>query len=396
MKVLITNVFGPLNRGDHELFQELIRHFDGADVSLSAIARDPELSKRHFPSVTFYEQLGKASRGNKLKQVLTRIFYLVASFIYPYNKSLAARLLPTSQYGALNAMKEADLVVGCAGGYIEDSSLSLYPQLAQLLLAGRLRKELLLAPVSLGPVRKKVPKLLAKRALQGCSKIFVRELHSKRFCDVLDVPTELANDLAFLNQVESAAHSIDGTAAKHICATVIKWSFPGAANPEEALESYCQRFALVLNKLAYETGLPIKLIVQVENDLPAIERVAELCNAECEIMRDAKSPELIKQLLRESFCLLASRFHSAVFALTVGCPVIALAYLPKTTGMLELYNVPELGRSIDDFDAEELSQALLHLGNNRGAFEQKRDRLLTAVKDLGNPFKTYLDARLKA
>jgi colanic acid/amylovoran biosynthesis protein len=388
-KVVITNVFGPLNRGDHELFKVLIETLKKYNLSISAIARDPELCSEYFPDIKFYEQLGKCTQGKPLQQIFTRIAYLALCILVPFAKPLK-RFLPSSQRNAINALSEADLVISCPGGFLEDSSPSLYSHLVQLLVAVFFNRTLVLAPMSIGPIKSLLPRETLKFILKKSDEIFVREPVSKKFCKDLGISSRISNDLAFVNTLSSFDKNSGKSKFNCISATVIDWNFPEAEDPISARDEYVTSIAKVLNDLHDFTGLPVNLIIQVESDLPTIERVKSKLYAPCEVMHGIDTPEKIKDLLMSSFCLVASRFHSAVFSLSVACPVIALAYLPKTIGMLDLYNLSDLHRPIDNFDPVEVALSLKSMGFGRQEFIERMEATLLSIQQVGNPFLLYL------
>jgi colanic acid/amylovoran biosynthesis protein len=179
-------------------------------------------------------------------------------------------------------------------------------------------------------------------------------------------------------------------------ATVINWNFPNSNDSNAARNKYIDSMSETLNNLHASTNLPVKLIVQVENDLPAIEKVRCKLNVPCEIMYAVNTPEKIKELLGSSFCLVASRFHSAIFSLSVGCPVIALSYLPKTSGMLDLYGLSDLHRPIDNFDPQEVASSLKNIASDRQKFIARMKELFTSIMGGKSPFLMYIDSKLSS
>jgi colanic acid/amylovoran biosynthesis protein len=50
----------------------------------------------------------------------------------------------------------------------------------------------------------------------------------------------------------------------------------------------------------------------------------------------------------------ATRLHSAIFAMSVGVPVLCIGYLPKSEGVLKMMNLTEYALSIDQVDPTRL------------------------------------------
>jgi colanic acid/amylovoran biosynthesis protein len=395
INIVITNVFGPLNRGDHELFGTLLKVLQRPNTKISAIARDPELCAKFFPDVEFYDQLGKAATGLIIFQLVRRIIYLILAILSVYVPALKYAL-PESQRLAIEKIREADIIIGCPGGFLEDSRFSLYPQLVQLLIPVLLQRKLILAPMSIGPIQYWLPRVILKFILQRADRIYVREEVSKSFCASLNSESIVSNDLAFLNFKElTEKHTINQSQQpEYIAATIIDWSFYSSQNPGIEKQKYNQRIIDLLNDLYTKLNLPIMLIVQVASDLATIEVIKAELSIPCKVLYNVDTPEAIKEILDNSFCLIASRFHSAIFALCIGCPVIALSYLPKTSGMLELYELSELCYPIEDFNSSQLSDALIKMGNHRSDFREKSERLKSNLEKVGNPFVDHINSLL--
>ncbi len=392
IQIVVTNVFGPLNRGDHELFSILLTLIKRPNTQISAIARDPELCTKFFPEVEFYEQLGKSTTGATVFQLFKRVSYLIIAIISVY-LPLLSYCLPQLQRSAIKKIKEADLVISCPGGFLEDSSSSLYTQLVQLLVPILLKQKVVLAPMSIGPISKSLPQKLLKFILKRVEQVYVREGISQDFCNSLGIEAIISNDLAFLNidQLSKPATKETTGSLEFVTATVINWNFPSSDNPMLEKQKYSKKIIEILSSLHQKTRLPVRLIVQVESDLPAIETIRSALSVPCEVLYEIDTPEAIKEVLDKSFCLVASRFHSAIFSLCMACPVIALSYLPKTTGMLELYGLSELCYPIESFEAEQVASSLLAMGNNRSKFAEKSEKLKLSIEKIGNPFVDYIN-----
>lgn len=383
MNVIVTNVFGPLNFGDYELFSELISVVESSgEHRIYAIARDPILCKDKFPKVTFFEQLGKSDK------VSSRIFRLLSCFVFLISRRLAKAALPESQYAALAAMADADVAIGCPGGFLEDSSASFYAHLAQLYLASKLAKKTILSPMSIGPARSRVNRVLLKIAIKSASEIFVRERFSATLCDTLKLSCTMSNDLAFrrfLSEKDLDRKEIGQT----LYLTVINWSFPNSEDPQKSLENYLEKLVSVTKKLVEQHCLSVRVLMQVASDLPAIERFMaglSVAGVESELVGHGHSPVTIMEELSKARLVIASRFHSAIFSLNVGVPVMAISYLPKTTEMLQLYGCDELFVDIDSFSVLELYTQCDRFLNDEQEFYSIRRKMEEGLVEVGDPF----------
>lgn len=372
MKIVISNVFGPLNLGDFELFKSLVSKIDLDEHDVSAIARDPLACSKYFESIEFHEQLGKAP--SKLR----RIFYLFCSYLFLSFPSIAIQFLPKSQSTALLKLKESDLVIGCPGGFLEDSTFSFYTHLLQLYIATKLSKRVVLSPMSIGPARSIINKFLLKKVLTRVDDIFVRELVSSKLCDRLSLPYTLSNDMAFEEKVNK-----DCSERKNLALfTIIDWNFPTSSNPQEEFDSYINSLvssALFINR---KYGFEIAVIQQVASDKRAIDAFSERLSTydvNVEINGEGMTPNEIMDYIRSSRIVIASRFHSAIFSINTKTPVVAISYLPKTTGMLELYNASELCLDIVDLKSSSINEKVDAFLNDDDSFNDIHQRIFNNI-----------------
>lgn len=377
MKVVVSNVFGPLNLGDFELFKKLIDIVNKEDVEISAIARDPELSAEHFSDINFHEQIGKSNR------VVFRFIYLFFSFFYLISPRVAKYFLPESQYSALQSLKESDIVIACPGGFLEDSSFSFYVHLIQLYLATRLSKKVVLAPMSIGPARSAINKIFLKLVLRNVDKIYVRELVSADLCNSLNIDFTLSNDLAFDLKPRRSVSREDLALF-----TIINWNFPTSTDSSAQLDNYISSLVEAASYIHKSYGMSIGVIQQVASDRPAIDRFVyqlEKLDIPVVIEGEGYTPEEIMELISVAKIVVASRFHSAIFSLNVGTPVIPISYLPKTTGMLNLYGCHDLYLDIVDLESKKLLSYIDRLIHDESYYNQS----LARINELLNDYKRF-------
>jgi colanic acid/amylovoran biosynthesis protein len=73
---------------------------------------------------------------------------------------------------------------------------------------------------------------------------------------------------------------------------------------------------------------------------------------------------------------LASRMHSAIFAISRGIPTMALAYQPKTIGTFELLGLGEYVREVQDVTGQEIADHLLRVVNH---YDQEKAKFVSAA-----------------
>ncbi|QXX81915.1 polysaccharide pyruvyl transferase family protein [Providencia sp. R33] len=391
MKILVTNVFGPLNLGDFELFSTLIKKISINNNKISAIARDPKLCSEHFPNINFYEQLGKASNP------LYRIIYLLLCFLYIFSffRPLCKLLLPSDQYNALASLKKMDLVIGCPGGFLEDSSFSFYTHAMQVYICSKLSKKMIMSPMSIGPVKNKFNLFILKSCLKNIEIIFTREEISHELCNSLKLNNKLSSDLAFDEFIENNKIN-NHPKNKKVYFTVINWNFPNYNQKEKEVlfEKYIDSLVDTAKFIYEKYKFEIKIINQVDSDSFAIDQFHQkLLNLSVpsEIVFRDSNPKQVMNELKNAELVIASRFHSAIFSLNVGAPVIAISYLPKTTGMLDLYGASELYQNIDSINTEDLIALSDKFINDNESYLSIRSVFQKNLMAQENNFDIYLN-----
>jgi len=394
--VTVTNVFGPLNRGDFELFHQLLNLLEAnGTADVHAVAREPEECRQFFGGATFHEQPGVAPEIKGKARVPVALLRTGILFLAAWVPA-AERLLPASQRTSLAAIRDANLVIACPGGYLTNSSWSFYPQLAQLEYAVRRGPKVWLAPMSIGPAPRRLHRLVLGRILNAVDRIYVRESWSERFCDELGLDSIRSADLAYRPARDWLLDDLARTVPEHITATVVRWNFPGEADPGAARDRYHQAMAKSLNTAARQYNLPVKLLLQVDNDRKVTEAVAALLDVPHEIVR-VDTPDEYRAILRRSRLMIGSRFHSAIFAMTVGCPTVVVSYLPKARYMMEDMGLDDLVHDITQVRADDLLQSVARLDDPAlDLLEKARTAIVAQTEDPANPFVIDLQGELRA
>ncbi|MFI8747745.1 polysaccharide pyruvyl transferase family protein [Pseudomonas sp. NPDC077186] len=391
--IVVTNVFGPLNKGDWELFSRLVQALQERlpAYTLGAIARDKELTESYFPDVQIGEQIGKVTNAGALGR-LQIMFYIVISLL-SVRLRIFEFLLPVQQRKSLDMLRRASLVVACPGGFLEDSSKSYLTHLVQLIISIWLGKKLVLAPMSVGPISGFFSRSVLKYVLSRCDKIYVRELYSKDFVEGLGLQCVISDDIAFMliNEVDTDLI----VEKKWIACTVIEWSFPLSDEKALVRARYIGAMIDSLNYLQEKFGLDVYFIRQVHSDMPAILEVAKGVKGGYRIGDESQDPLGVVSVLRSSCVVVASRFHSYIFSMAARCPGVAISYLPKTTGMLKMYDLDDYCLDIYTLNSRQIIAAVEAVYLNADIYRAKIDEVGARVKVSSSDFINSLSALLE-
>lgn len=369
MRIVVTNVFGSQNRGDAALVEVLVASISEAfpGAILEGIASQPTQQRVAMSEMRWHEAPGRAEKGRL--QRLFNAWYFLNCIV-----AIALRIpaewlltLPRSQREALAAIQQADLAVSCAGGFLLDVNVSILMNLLQMLAAVRHGIPLVLAPQSIGPVKSPVIRWWMRSILKRAKQIYVREDYSYRFLiDDLALPDTLITrfpDLALFHHESNKGHAaeiltslgIDPT-KPFVAVSVLDWEFPKAPDRHAAQARYEGEVSNTLNLLQEQLSLPVYFVNQVATDLPVARRVAATLKGPCVVDETDRTPGDLRGILSFAKGMIASRFHSCIFALLEGIPVEAISYTYKTDGIMEQLGLKAHVWSIDTFDGTELAK----------------------------------------
>lgn len=377
-KIFVTTVFGYANKGDWALFNSLKRTLEGiyGRISISATCKNSDIQSKYIENVEWIEQLGSSNRQDKLRYFFILLGYLKAIWlmiIYPFSKNKYVR-----------ALKNADIIVSCPGGYLHDANFSIVTLLFNYALCIRSGKKIVFAPQSIGPIENKLYRYLVKKLLQKSDLIFARENYSYKYCtDVLKLPLDKVSevmDMAFYDRkIENPRLDIK-LPEKFIAMTLIKWLYPFSKDPVYEHRRYLKEIAKFITQTTTEKNLEIVLLKQIEDfgddmgdDLIFTELQSLLSSeilSKVHVINKFLNPENMKWIISQSEYFVGSRMHSNIFALSCNKPVIAISYQPKTEYIMKSLGLNEFSFSIEEFVSDNLYKALEKHNSYPDYFEQ--------------------------
>lgn len=387
--VVITNVFGARNRGDAALVEALVDHIQRAfpEALISGIANDVDHERNFLPEHTWLPApfRAKGRRFQRVHNIIYVLGFLAQSLIGVRIERML--LLPSEQKHSLCAIRDADLVVSCAGGFLLDINLSYYMNLMQLYVSARYETPFIVSPQTIGPVQSKFARWLGRFVLGRAAHIFVREDYSMRFMAEklkLSDRVEYFPDLALSHgrrapdEGESALRTLGFEHDEvFIAASVLDWAFPGAKSKGDAQADYERRFADAVIQVLEAHQCRVLFINQVSSDLPVARRVAAMVGDRAVVDEEDRLPSTIRGMLAHANLMIASRFHSCIFGMLEGTPIQAVSYNYKTDGIMAKIGLSDRVWKIDSFKAIELGSASV------ASFSQEKRYLLDESQAAG-------------
>lgn len=423
MKILIVNIHSVRNAGDHALLQaaiqQLRRRFPNSTITLSM--NDQEGYRGSAEAVDSFLHWFRRQdvHGSPLRSwrwfaipvLLIRL--LVTAILYRqrgYRSMFAPRYeqqrgekqgaeqQSNEQQALLRAYVDADLVVSCPGGYLYSTGkLGLWFLVTLLTLAFPiwLGKPVYLLPQTIGPLQHPWERWLLRRILPKVRQIYVRDEYSRNLLETIGVHQPqiyVTPDLAFGYQEEERVTGAEllrniGVDPEHdrplLGVTLLNWA--GMESSFHGQEAYEAAVATAIHTFLAQHGGKAVLFAQVrgpalaEDDrLPARrvqQQLRELGTNVVVVEEDVTTAQL-KAAYSYMTLFMGSRLHSNIFALTSGIPVIAIAYLPKTRGVMRMLGLERWVVNIEHVEGAPLYELLNELYSDR---EMVRAQIQTAI-----------------
>lgn len=366
--ILITHAFGPDNRGDHELLLKLmgiLREKYGDDVSIIVFTSFPEKSSLIFKEDKVSFVKSPVSLAGLEKNIANYINIAVLLFTYLlYYLFNIKFFLNKDQKEKMNIIRKVDVIFYTPGGYLYSNGRSFYANIVNGLLLKKSNAPIYLSPMSVGPFYNNFDLFLCRKLLMSVTEIFLRESYSYELVKGMGFNNiHLATDLAWYIQVNAECVSSDKWVGRYVI-TVIDWDYKDVGNVIYFKERYCREIISCCMYLANESQTKVILYNQVgsgkgnSKDEQLIRYILKEIPDFVEFEEEELTPSELKARLKNSLGLVASRFHSALFAIQVDTPFIALAYQPKTEFILEDLSLSAYYRKITSFNGKEVAESL--------------------------------------
>lgn len=435
VKILLIHVHSLHNAGDNILLrvavQQLRAHFPNATITLAmndgASAGQNEQSRSSLGDVQIVDSFTACLKTSGADGGRWRPGAIASAPLWLAQCALTAAsarwsnraLLPRDgrRRALLSAYCDADIVVSCAGNFIYSSGRIGLPLLLVLwsaLFAHWLGKPLYALPQTVGPLRYAWERRLTRWALGRARLLLVRDAVSLPTLDAagirvatsaaalppqapgVDEPlprVRLLPDLAFLFAADGDANEapIDadgaGDARPLLGITLINWGAQSAPFTEQA--AYEEAVARAVRWFVEACSGRAVIFPQVHGPTPADDdrvparrvgaRLADL-GARVRVVDEAVPPDRLKAAYARCDLFIASRLHSAIFALEATVPTVAVAYQYKTHGVLATLGMDAWAIDIEAAHGAAVALLLKRAWRERVATRRHLEATLPAVR----------------
>ncbi|WP_282058820.1 polysaccharide pyruvyl transferase family protein [Lentibacter algarum] len=342
-KVVFLDFASEVNRGDaimQEVFyNSAIETLKASQISvISVYGRNqnfdaPEhfdLTARYKPKI--YPNLRNS--GNKLSQHhnsskwKNAVSLLIALFQLLILRISGTFLGRPDQKAVITALKSADYIIWNGRNFRDRRGIGeLYDIFCMLIsaqIALTLGKKIYTVGVSIWPLKLALSRFLLRRTLAKCAIVSVRESSSYKYATSVLKLTNINcdPDLSFASMPFTGLNNLDSNRTKMFI-TIVDWTEDG----ETVRRNYVKAVIHAI-KWGQRNGLDPVIVPQVHHKWEDYREILSqiLAEVEVEVISKSFEHEDLLSLYRSGAMLLATRMHSAIFALSEGCKVLALSY----------------------------------------------------------------------
>jgi len=238
-----------------------------------------------------------------------------------------------SPWALLRTLASADALVWGGGSLMQDATSLQNPIYygGLMLLAQLLGCTTLAWAQGIGPLRHPFSRWLARRALQGCAGVSVRDGASAALLDGWGIAHHQAPDPVWVLDAAPAHDTMDLLAPRvAVALRPHPWLTP-------------QRIGLLGEGLAqFQAQAQVGLVLvafQPQKDRPLAETIQGYLSGPSQICEFA-DPQRLKGLFQEVQLAIAMRLHAVIMAAAEGCSCFALSYDPKVQQVMASLNLP--------------------------------------------------------
>jgi len=249
-------------------------------------------------------------------------------------------------------MKNARAFIYGGGNLLQDntSTRSLFFYLSTVWLAKKLNLKIMFYANGIGPLKKRMNRLITKKIMNQVDVITLREELSFEELKSLDIGKPrilLTSDAAFTVADDRKSFNTDILRllnlknGKPLLGISLR-KYPGHEKVEH--EKYESAIAQAIDSMVSKHGAwPVFFPMQHPDDVPILENVAAKMKNECTIVKEKLSIYETFDLISEMHMLLGMRLHALVFAAVAAVPMVGLVYDPKIQGFLDYIGQPSAG-----------------------------------------------------
>jgi colanic acid/amylovoran biosynthesis protein len=401
VKILITNIV-TLNAGDAAILYAMVDVLGaafGQDTEFIVYDKHGDVPSRYYPEIIFRNLLYQtresttANRGNALSSRLDQLRFKAGLWFLKRSIPLLPHVfLDSIERRDLLEYKTADLIVSSGGTYLVEN-YSMAARIFDYQISLYLERPLVFFTQSLGPFANPENRAALRPIFDESVAILVRDEQSRHNLNELGVENKnvhVVADAAFalsdLEALESAkSRFLQPGKRLRVAISVREWKYFKTVEPAQGMNRYyealralsdhlVERYDAEITFLSTCQGMPEYWTDDSRVAQEIVDGLSSNTRKSVSVDSDFHSPPVLARTLKDYDLVIATRMHMAILALSVGTPVLPIAYEFK---MRELFERLAQGRWVQDIEAIS-ADALINAV----------DQLLKALPDIRQPLFT--------
>jgi len=288
----------------------------------------------------------------------------------------------------IRCLRDTNLFISGGGGLLQDSTgkgWSILYYLGLILVAKIIKVPVMIYAQGIGPINKKINKLLIKWILNKVDIITLRDNPSKKLLNNLRVssPSIYVNsDPVFLLKKKNINHIIDNypyiqeliNSDNRFLVGVSFREYKSNGSDSKRIFAQAADY-LIENYKAKIIFLPFKF----DEDVHISEKILSLMKNQADVLKIKLEPEELLSVLSRLYLVVGVRLHSIIFSSMANIPFIAFNYDPKVKYFVEDLGLSELLLEIDkDISLKNFQKKIEYIRENN---DKIKDILLEKVNN---------------
>ena len=320
-------------------------------------------------------------------------------------------ILNSKEREIAEAYYQADLIIGCGGGNINDNyKPGILGRLFNLWFGKFLGKPVMIYAQSLGPFNTRFYRFLSRYVFNKIDLITVRDVTSKNIVEDIGVnktPAYITADAAIT--LEPSNKKIDKILKEELFnkekpvvgITVRTWRF-GFKNPNEINKNLIYSIAILGDYLIEQNKFQLVFFSTVVDkgryksageDMETVLKIISMMKHKnkVRIIKSEYPPEELKRICGQMDIVIGTRMHSLILSSTMNVPVIGIEYEFKTADYLRSIGQEKYLFKFDAVTFDGLKDKVEEIWKNK---ETIKNEIRTHVKNLEE--KSFENAELAA
>lgn len=339
--ILMSGYYGFDNSGDDAILKAIVKDFRelNNDLNITVLSNNPIKTEGMYPV--------KAVNRFKLKEVL-------------------------------RAVKDSSILISGGGSLLQDvtSTRSLWYYLAVMTIARLYKKPVMVYANGIGPIDKKINRLVTRAVLNKVDLITLRDEDSKEYLKDMKVKNKEVYVTA------DPVFTLDPASKEVVDKIFIKEGIPQNERligislrqwkKADNLEAIISRTIDYIIK-TYKVNV-VLIPMHFPEDVLISKNILNMVKEKgCYILSEKYSVEEIMGVIKELDLIVAMRLHSLIYAATQSIPMVGLVYDPKIEGILNSIGMKFMN-NVEGLRYDELISNIDYVWNNKDKLKQDLEK----------------------